>query len=210
MDGRTIMLLRHGEIETGGGPRFIGQIDLPLTEEGVRQVSWWRENLPWNTIEAVYSSDLSRCRRTAEIVAEDKTQTITFMPELREIRLGEWEGMSIEEVVERYPSFWEEREKDPAGVRAPDGESFNDLQTRVVPVYERIVEQTSGNVLVVAHAGVNRSILCHVLGMPLKNLFRLDQDYACLNLIEYDRRGTHVRALNVTPFDGQPHVAGGM
>jgi probable phosphoglycerate mutase len=69
----------------------------------------------------------------------------------------------------------------------------------VVPVFEEIARQNKGSVLIVAHAGVNRVILCHVLGMPLANLFRLDQDYGALNMIDCKEKQMRVKAINVRP-----------
>nr|MBC8393812.1 histidine phosphatase family protein [Deltaproteobacteria bacterium] len=56
-----------------------------------------------------------------------------------------------------------------------------------------------GQVLIVAHAGVNRVILCHILGMPLANLFRLGQDYGGLNIIDGKNNSMYVKAMNVQP-----------
>jgi probable phosphoglycerate mutase len=85
------------------------------------------------------------------------------------------------------------------GYRPPEGESFRDLQKRVLPVFKEIVSAARGNVLIVAHAGVNRVVLCHVLGMPINHLFRIAQDYGCLNVIETRGNLFSVTSLNARP-----------
>jgi probable phosphoglycerate mutase len=84
--------------------------------------------------------------------------------------------------------------------RPPGGESFSDLASRVVPVFGSIVKNAEGgNLLIVAHAGVNRVILCHGLGMPLANLFRICQDYGCMNILELSGGSLRLKAMNILP-----------
>ena len=116
---------------------------------------------------------------------------------LREINLGRWEGLTQEQVQINYPDLWKHRGQDPANCRPPDGESFKDLSARVVPAFETIARQAQGNILVVAHAGVIRVILCHLLDIPLVHVFRIGQDYGALNLI--DPQGPRVMGVNLRP-----------
>ncbi len=74
-----------------------------------------------------------------------------------------------------------------------------DLQRRVVPVFEQAADQAGGNLLIVAHAGVNRMILCHLLGMPPQNLFRIAQDYGAMNLVGRQSNGYRIQAINLIP-----------
>jgi alpha-ribazole phosphatase len=198
------LLLRHGEIETGGSTRFVGQLDLPLTEKGVSQAEWWKERLSHLRFSAVFCSDLQRCRHTAGIVTAGRDCHIETSPELREINLGEWEGRSVKEIREHYPGEWQKRGAVMALYRIPGGESFTDLQQRVVPFFDRLAAASEGVVLIVAHAGVNRALLCHLLGMPLQNLFRIAQDYGCLNVIDWDRDAWRIRAFNIPPLSSVP------
>jgi probable phosphoglycerate mutase len=86
-----------------------------------------------------------------------------------------------------------------ARFRPPAGESFLDLQQRVVPVFEKEVDHAGGNILMVAHAGVNRMILCHLLGMPPEHLFRLVQDWGSMNLIDRQAGKYRIHCLNLRP-----------
>jgi len=192
-----IYLLRHGEIEQGEKRRFIGQADLPLNENGLHQARLWQEKLKAELFERIYSSDLNRARQTALIIAGHHQGKVQLLPALREINLGEWEGLPVAEAQARFPAEWQRREKDLVSFRPPGGESFRDLAVRIGPVFNRIVQELGGDILIVAHAGVNRVILCQVLGMDLANLFRLGQDYGSLNLIEPDKDDWRVVAMNI-------------
>jgi alpha-ribazole phosphatase len=179
-----VYLLRHGEIESEN--RVVGQWDLPLTENGTRQAYWWNKMFQEVDLARICCSDLHRCFQTAKIVAGHRKDAIEPMPAFREIRLGDWEGLAVAEVAHRFPEEWRNRETRLATYRPPRGENFQDLKERVIPVFEQIVDEVRGDILIVSHAGVNRVILCHLLGMPVGNVLRLGQDYGCLNLIESD------------------------
>jgi len=192
-----IYLLRHGEIEQSEEKRFVGQADLPLNHNGLRQAQEWCEKFKTRSFANIYSSDLNRARQTALIITGHHPEEIRFHSDLREINLGEWEGLSVAEVQTRFPAEWEQREKNLVSFRHPGGESFRDLAARVGPVFNQIRQEGKGNILIVAHAGVNRVILCQILGMPLANLFRLGQDYGSLNLLAPDKNFWRVVAMNI-------------
>ena len=190
-----IYLFRHGEIDTGPSRRFIGQTDLPLNENGRRQARQWRDVLdgvPWR---GVFCSDLARAAETAGIIVGSSASLHT-LEGLREISLGSWEGATMAEIRARFPDQWAARGEALNTFRPPGGESFADLALRVMPVFQDISETRQTPLLVVGHAGVNRVILCRLLGMPLTHLFRLDQDYGGLTLIDTSIRPFRVKAMN--------------
>jgi len=194
-----IYLLRHGEIEFQGEKPFVGQINLSLSEQGILQAQWWQKALAQIVFDQIYCSDLVRSKKTAKIIAGARQAQIQVMTELREIHLGEWDGVPMAKVRAQFPEKWLERGDNPALFRPPGGESFDDMHNRVISAFEQIVRQSNGQVLIVAHAGVNRVILCHILGMPLANLFRLGQDYGGLNIIDCKNNSMYVKAMNVRP-----------
>jgi alpha-ribazole phosphatase len=163
--------------------RFLGHSDLPLSKEGIGQAHRLADRLRQITFTAAYSSDLQRSRRTAEIIVAESGLPVQTEVHLREIDAGRWEGLSSEEVKERYPKEYAERERDPIGFRFPGGESYRDLNHEVVPVFLRMLDSAAGDVLVVAHKGVNRVLLSHFMGLPLEELFSIPQDYGCVNLL---------------------------
>jgi probable phosphoglycerate mutase len=200
MDRRLVYLVRHGEIQRQGEyKRFIGQLDWPLSTEGIRQAQRLSQELSGVQLAAIWCSDLKRSLKTAEIIADRQNVCPQVRRDLREINMGIWEGITFEEIRRRYPKEFEARGQDIVHYRPPGGETFLDCSERAIATFQEILDYTEGNILIVGHAGVNRVILCHVLGMPLQNLLRIGQDYGCLNLIDHGAFGYCLRVLNMVP-----------
>ncbi|MGE4298489.1 MAG: histidine phosphatase family protein [Desulfovibrionaceae bacterium] len=193
-----VLLLRHGRIPQVSPRRFVGQTDPPLDNVGRAQAEAVRRRLEDTPLARVVSSDLRRALDTAAIVCRGREMRIEPEPALREICLGAWEGLTVDEVRARFPGAYEARGQDMAHARPEGGESFADLDARAWPVFARVARtaHAAGATLVVAHAGVNRVLLCHALGMPLAHLFRLGQDYCCLNVIQPAHHGFVLHGLN--------------
>jgi len=192
----VIYLIRHGEIEGAGQKRFVGWTDLPLNATGIRQAYAWREFFHHKKWDAIYCSDLRRSIQTAQIIAGNQSERIDPLADIREINLGEWDGRLMEEIRNAFPEEWARRGSEITTYRPPGGESFLDLEKRVWPAFKKISGRRQSNVLMVAHAGVNRVTLCRVLGMPLENLFRIAQDYGALITIDQNRTPFVLTALN--------------
>lgn len=193
----TIYLLRHGEIESDGIRRFLGRTDARLSALGFDQARMWRDAFAEICFDAIYASDLSRCAETARIIAADSGNDVCLLSELREIDLGKLEGLAMEDFRKWFRKEWEARGKDIVGYVPEGGESFSNLQQRVLPVFRNIIPRHEGNILMVTHAGVIRVILCHILDMPLSNLFRIEQSYGCLNLLETKGESFRVVGINL-------------
>lgn len=197
MENRTIYLIRHGKIALEDNQRrYIGQIDLPLSEEGIQQAQRLQKMLEPVNMSMVFSSDLSRSRRTAEILAEGKNIKNVVRKELREIDMGEWEGRTFADIVRRFPDEFKARGADIGYYRVSGGESFADCYKRVITAFHESLNSSFGNVLFVGHAGVNRLLLSYILGMPLANIFKIRQDYGCLNIITYASSSYQVKLVN--------------
>lgn len=205
--GRAIFLLRHGETATDGVKRFIGQTDLPLSPRGREQAQRWGRFFREVPLAAVVSSDLARARETADLVRGGRDIPRVIKPGFRELSLGSWENMPFAKLREQAPGEFQKRGQAIDTYRPPGGESFLDLQQRAVSTfYDTIAETTceaEDNLLIVAHAGLNRVLLCHLLGMPVVNLFRLGQAYACLNTITQKDNTFQVLRFNQR-LDTQP------
>lgn len=148
-------------------------------------------------LSAIYSSDLQRAVRSAEIIAGPHGLTPTQLPALRERNFGIWEGMTFSEIREKYPAEFEAWAGNPLKYSPPGGENTIEVNERVVQSIVEIVERhRSENVSIVAHGGVNRIILCHIMGIPLENIFRIEQDYAAVNIVEFWEKYPVVKLLN--------------
>jgi alpha-ribazole phosphatase len=177
--------------------RFIGHLDVPLSPRGELEAAALARRLATVKLAAAYSSDLSRTRRTAEILSGPHRLEPVAVPALREFAMGRWEGPTAEEIRALDPAAFEAWMADVGRFQFPDGESLGDVTARVWPALEAIVERhAGGTVLVVAHGGPNRIVLCQALGMPLERILSLGQDYAALSIIERNREGWRLRLLN--------------
>lgn len=195
---KKIYVVRHGRIESDEEKRYIGQSDLKLAQEGIEQAKRLYQTLKTIDLDAIYCSDLKRTQKTAEIIAEGRGILPVLLPEFREINMGAWEGKRFADIRAELPKEFEHRGEDPANFRPSGGESFKDLYDRVIPVFERIINGTQKDILIVSHAGVNRVILAYALGLPLTHIFKLKQDYGCLNVISFDGRTLCVEKMNLT------------
>lgn len=217
---RTIYLIRHGKTQLPEDERrYIGHFDVPLDETGVEQARCLQQRLVGAHITAAYCSDLSRSRRTAEIIVNDKKIPILARRDLREIHLGEWEGCTFVDVEQRFPEEFRKRGSDIVHYRVPAGESFDACSKRVLTAFQDILEAATGNILIVGHAGVNRMILCHIMGVPLQDLFKIQQEYGCMSVIQESLAGlqvimkvnncdelSHAKPLSSNCADGKRHV----
>lgn len=194
-----LYLIRHGAIDATQEKRFVGQIDPPLSPDGRKQSERQGRQLANVPFSKVWCSDLKRAYETAAIVCRNRGLNLQPAPELREINLGQWDGVAMSQIREQFPDLWQARGEDIGHIRPPGAESFADLQQRVVPFIRRIAAQSAGNTLIVTHAGVIRVLLCKVLQMPLSNLFRIHLDYGGITLIKDINGMSQVMAVNLSP-----------
>lgn len=195
----TLYLMRHGEVANAQKICLNGHFDVDLSDHGRGQSKQFADQLSTFPISAVYSSDLKRTREGADLVAHPHGLTPSYCPELRELSFGKWEGMSVKELNELHPGMLDHRFKNPDTFQADGGESFQDLSDRVLPRFHEIAQKHLGETIaIVAHGGVNRVVLCDLLGFPLKNLFRISQEYAAVNRILYKPGSPLVDIVNGT------------
>ncbi len=197
----TVYLIRHGEIVGRSKKhRFIGRLDVPLSDIGRDQIHRLAGHPCLQAVDKILTSPLLRCTESAAILTANlKCRDAEVIPELAEINLGAWEGLTVAEVSKRFPGEYSARGKDLPGYRPDNGESFSDLLCRCWPVFQQATHCGIKHIAIVAHAGVNRVLLCKILGMPLNNLFELKQDYGCCNSILCDRSGYRIEYLNFRP-----------
>ncbi len=197
MKQKKIYLVRHGKTELEDKQRrYIGQIDLPLSKDGVIQAQALGRYLSRLEIDGIFCSDLARSMDTARQISSELCLNPQARTDLREIYLGEWEGLKLSEVKRLYPKEFEARGSDIGYFRPPGGESFADCSIRILAAFHEIIQLPFDNMVIVGHAGINRLLICHILGMPLSNLFRIPQDYACLNIIMAGDSGYRLKLIN--------------
>ncbi|MBP1744946.1 MAG: metal dependent phosphohydrolase [Firmicutes bacterium] len=183
ISGRNIYLVRHGAIEKPAVKTYLGSTDLCLSQEGIQQAELLRERFSKLPIEAVYCSGLRRAVDTARIIAEGFGGEPETRLEFNEIDMGEWEGKSFDEVKEKYPGEFEARGSDLFNYKTPGGESFRDVQERAMRALEDILGRTCGDIVIVAHSGVKRSLIANLKRMSIEECFARPQDYGSVDVI---------------------------
>jgi broad specificity phosphatase PhoE len=199
----TVYLVRHGSVVGAETRRFIGHLDVPLSPLGERQMSALARYLRNVRLDAVYTSDLERTRRSAEILAEPHGLGPVPVRELREFSMGRWEGLTAEGIRALDAAAFTTWMSDVGGYQFPDGESLAQLASRAWPAFSNIVAaHADGSVAIVAHGGTNRMILCRALGLGGERLLALGQDYAALSVIEGAGERWTLRLLNHRESEG--------
>lgn len=192
----TVYLMRHGEVANGGEKRYNGHIDVDITQKGVEQMHRLAGLLDGKSIAAVYSSDLIRSVKGAVIISNRVGIPSTPLRELRERSVGKWEGLTAEEIKAGFPDEYTAWCADLLTYRPPDGECLLDVKNRILPVFKRIVtSHPDQEIAMLLHGGVNRVILAEAFGMDMMNLFRIDQSFGALNIIDYHDDGIAVVKL---------------
>jgi broad specificity phosphatase PhoE len=195
-----IVLVRHGETEWNRVERFRGRADVPLNETGLLQAEATARRIESHApAAAVYSSPLARAVRTAQAIAERQSLRVQIHQGLIDILYGEWQGLSAEEVKQRWPEQLAAWYQAPHMVRIPGGESLDELRARCGATVKEIAARHSGSaVVLVAHTVVNRIILLFVLGLDNGRFWHLRQDTCAMNEIEVDGEEFTLVSMNDT------------
>lgn len=192
-----VYLVRHGAPQGFETRRFIGHLDVPLAPAGEAQLGRVARRLAGAGLAAVYTSDLARTRRSAEILAAPHALVPVERPGLREFAMGRWEGLTAEEIRALDASAFDEWMARVGDFQFPGGENLAQVAARAWAVFEEIVAaHPAATVAVVAHGGSNRAILCRALGLPLPRILSLGQDYAAVSVLEGGAAGWRLTALN--------------
>ena len=195
-----LYLVRHGQVVNHAVGVYNGHNDIELSELGIKQMEMVAARLKDKNLSAVYCSDLIRSRIGGELVAREHGHDPHPDPSLRELHFGRWAGLTFMEIEENYPGVMAARSRDLIHFRPPEGESVGDLQGRVLPTVSSIIEQHhGGRVALVVHGGVNRVILADALRIDVTNFYSIDQEYGCLNIIDYYRDLAVIKLVNGRP-----------
>ncbi len=182
-ENTTVDLLRHGE--PVGGRRYRGQLDDPLSDKGWQQMaSAVNGQHSWHQI---VTSPLRRCREFAASLGEILNIPVQDEERFKEIGFGIWEGRTRDELQNSDPELLTRYFHDPITYRPEGAEDSSDFVKRVTDGWQGLLGNYHGrHVLVVAHAGVIRAVIGHVLEMPVANMFRLQVDNATFSRIRIE------------------------
>ena len=184
-----LYLIRHGRQNSP-----LCNVNVPLDKAGQRQAELVGERLEKYNIQALYSSNLIRAMETADIINKHLGLLHNIEEDLREISFGDMEGLSDEQIKERFSDFLKERAKAETDIPYPGGESGEDVYKRAFPVIQKIVddalEKDIENIVIVSHGGVIRTLVTGVLGADFakKLLIAKDLENCGITQINYDEK----------------------
>jgi alpha-ribazole phosphatase len=191
-----LVLVRHGEPAERVRGRCYGRLDIGLSAVGRRQMQHTRRGLRGAPISAIYSSPRRRALESARMLTAGR-RVVAVDDRLGEMDFGDFEGLTYDDIATRFPDTYEEWMTRPTQVAFPGGETFDAMVARVHDVLEDVRRTHAGDtVVLVSHGGVNRIALAAALDLQPCRIFRLDQAYACLNVIDYFGDEPLVRLMN--------------
>ena len=197
MESTEIFLIRHGQTDHNFDSRIQGQIDTDLNQTGIDQAKMVALRLGKLAIfHKVFSSDLKRSHKTAQIICEKVNTTIQLRQELREISLGSWEGKNWKEIEEIAPDGREDFYRDWYGYKGHGGESFQDVYDRVNLELDSIVSSHPGQtVLIVSHGGPIRLIVQRILNCPAERM-AADVENCSITQLRFANEQYHLVRMN--------------
>jgi probable phosphoglycerate mutase len=198
--GRTptvVLLVRHARTATTG-KRLPGRAaGLVLSPAGRREAEAVAGRLAGVKLAAVYSSPLERARETAAAIARPRRLAVRIARDLVDLDVGRWAGLTLRAARKRPE--WAAIQRHPSGFRFPNGESFTDMQARMVAALGRVVARHPGETVVaVSHADPIKAVLAHALGIPLDLFQRLVVATASVSAVAYGPTGPTVLTANAT------------
>ncbi|MEW6287432.1 MAG: histidine phosphatase family protein [Chloroflexota bacterium] len=195
-----VILIRHGQTEWNRVERFRGRADVPLNETGIKQAEATGKRVAekWKPA-AVYSSPLSRAVKTAEAIAKHFDLTVQIHPGLADIDYGDWQGLSPEEVRERWADVLDKWYNAPHLAKIPNGETLADLRERAMKTVNELAARHAGEtILLLGHTVINRIILLGVLGLGNERFWRIKQDTCAINVFDVEDGEYTLVSLNDT------------
>ena len=195
---KRIFLVRHAAPELGGREHVClgSRSDVPLSEEGKMQAAAAAACFDSEKKFRVYASPMLRARQTAELISAGRWE-VDVLPGMEEIDCGEWDGLSFAEIRERYPGLYAQRGGD-LSLTPPGGESLEHLTQRGMAALEKLMAEDDENIILVAHKGINRVLLCVLTGRPVTDYRSLSQDYVCINCLREEKGKLRVDAVDLS------------
>ena len=196
-----IFIVRHGQTSGNSARKYFGITDVELNEEGINQAGLVSKRLEKENIYKIYSSNLKRAFKTAEIIARPHRISAEPKEDLREINFGNWEGLGFQEIQKSYPNEFSNWQNNIMAFAMPQGESILELKRRVETAFNEILNSAEeNNIVIVTHGGPIRIILSKILSPnALETVFwKIKQDNAALNIIENTDNTQIISLINDT------------
>ncbi len=181
-----IILVRHGETEWNVKEVFRGRIDIELNETGRKQAQLLARYLSSVKVDAIYSSPLKRALTTAEAIARYHRLEVEITPALIDLNFGEWQGLPLQEVRDKYKELYAQWVNYPDRVRIPAGESLGEVRERAMGLVDSVIAKYEGCVVLVSHRVVNKVLICALLGQDNSHFWKIRQDTCGITIFIYE------------------------
>lgn len=167
-----VYLIRHGQTEWNLEARMQGHKNSPLTGVGITQAKGLHNRLMNEKIDLIYSSESKRAYDTARIIRGDKDIPIYRRNGLREINMGEWEGMKQSDIINKYPQIWNNFWNNPIQYTpVGQGESYNEFKNRIITDVESIINSNQGkNIAIITHRIALKVLMLHFNNQDITNI----------------------------------------
>jgi len=204
----TVLFVRHGQTESNITGFFMGWSNEDISDLGYAQARSLSSRLASLPIASVYTSPLKRAYNTALILAKPHNLELKALDDLIEIQLGDWQGLHMDEISQRWPELWKQSRIDPSEVTMPNGESFQQVTERAVRAFEMIVaDNRDKQVVVVTHDVVIRVLVAHILGASNSIYRRFEINNASLSTMRVIDGKARLITLNDTSHLDQTTLA---
>lgn len=191
-----VYFIRHGQTAYNAKRLFQGVLDIPLNDTGREQARLIAERFCSVPLARIYHSPLARAACTAQILAECSPAELVCVPELREISMGAWEGLSFDMAQAQMPEACARYLHDRKHESAPGGESLKALQARALAAMQPLLERETQDFAVVAHGAVFKALLCAYLHIDLTHLDCFDISNASVSVVQFHEGQAKVITLN--------------
>lgn len=183
----TLLLVRHGETEWNKLGKFQGCTDIELSKNGINQAKNLKEKLNGD-FDYIYSSPLKRAYETARVVAEDTSKDVTVLKDIREINFGDWEGLTINQIAEKYPEIFKvwRTDKEEAPFVGGDASIRNAVNRALNCVIEVIKNHKGEKIVIVAHGGIIKATLIGLFKWDMSMYHKMALGNTCINTITFN------------------------
>jgi broad specificity phosphatase PhoE len=192
-----LVLIRHGETDWNRERRYQGHRDTPLSETGRAQADAAARTLAGERLHAVWSSPLRRARETAAVIAAPQGLEVQVNDAFGEMRFGEWEGLTVDEVGARFPALHRAWLLTPHLVALPGGETLEEVRGRALKGLEGLrAAHDGGTVCLVSHGVTSRILILEALGLGLERIWSLQVSFTGISELEFRDDWAVVHRMN--------------
>ncbi len=184
---KELYITRHGQTEWNILGKLQGSADSPLTEKGITDAKRLAARIADIPFDVVYTSDLFRAKHTADLITEGRELPRKELVELREMRMGDWEGSMLSDLSQTNPEAYENFISGSSLFQAPNGENVNEVRSRAELAVDLLKQDPADTILVVTHGMLQAQLLQVLLGIPFGEKIRV----------------LHGTALSHFTFDGE-------